>query len=138
MSGMIDPYRVKLLNFVLKHSDAQFVVSSAWRYFVYNEKMSEEGLSWLFRSHGILNRMVGITRSDRMISGSLIKNERGQQIQDWLNINNHIATYAVVDDLDLGIRESEHPFVQTDGAKGISPVNVVDLIKLLGIKEETI
>jgi hypothetical protein len=38
----------------------------------------------------------------------------------------------VVDDLDLGIREAGHPFVQTDGAVGLTVADAERLVELLG------
>lgn len=149
VSGVIRADRVRLLNFVLQHTNAQIVLSSAWRYIVYRDEMNLAGLSWLLRSHGIWNRLVSITRADTMKVNILpnignpaqlwkqfpTENERGQQISDWLTGSGHKASYAVVDDLDLGIRAAGHPFVQTDGTKGLQPGNVIELIRMLGIVE---
>ena len=147
VSGVIRHDKVELLNFVLKHTNSQIVVSSAWRYLCFRDEMKTTGLSWLLRSHGIWNRLVSVTRADTMLAKVVpnmanpkelwahfpTENERGQQISDWLTASGHAASYAVVDDLDLGIRAAGHPFVQTDGTKGLQAGNVVDLIRMLGI-----
>ena len=148
VSGVIRHDLVDALNFVLEPTDAQIVLSSAWRYLVHREEMNVAGLSWLLRSHGIYNRLVGITRADTMkVAATKVvwtadlwksfptENERGQQITDWLREHDHRSRYAVVDDLDLGIRAAGHPFVQTDGSRGITENDAYELIRLLGRKE---
>lgn len=151
VSGVIRSDCVKMLNFVLQHTNAQIVLSSAWRYIVYRNEMNLAGLSWLLRSHGIWNRLVSVTRADTMRAKILpnidkpaqlrgqfpTENERGQQIADWLTGSGHKAAYAVVDDLDLGIRAAGHPFVQTDGTKGLLAKDVIDLIRILGTTGDT-
>lgn len=158
-SSVILDEKVTLLNFVLRHTNAQIVLSSSWRYLVYRNETNVAGLSWLLRSHGIWNRLVGITRRDTMehhlpkdnvtTEADIYKqfprsNERGQQIADWIDANGHFGRYAVVDDggtddngnwTDLGIRAAGHPFVQTASNDGLTPKDAVELISLLGIDE---
>lgn len=68
VSGIIRDDKVKLLNFVLQHTNAQIVVSSAWRYLCFRDEMKVAGMSWLLRSHGIWNRLVSVTRADTMLA----------------------------------------------------------------------
>lgn len=148
--------KVKLLNVVLEHTGAQVVLSSAWRYFVYRNEMDVRGLSWLLRSHGMWNRMVGITRADTMVHHLPKKivtteaeiyqqfprsKERGEQIDDWIALNGHRTRYAVVDDggidkdgnwCDLGIKSYKHPVVWTESKKGLTAKNAAELCGLLG------
>jgi hypothetical protein len=143
-----DP-EVAILNYVLRRTDARLVLSSAWRYLVHRGEMNLAGLDWLLRSHGVLaGRLVGITRPDTMRDrmdydgrpGTWPQvDERGQQIADYIRNDVFDAPeftmldgYAVVDDLDLGIREAGHPFVQTDGAVGLTGADAERLVELLG------
>ncbi len=48
-----------------------------------------------------------------------------------MKMNHRHATYAVVDDLDLGISEAGHPFVQTDGTAGLHEEDAARLVDLL-------
>lgn len=147
MCGPIHREKVTLLNHVLDTTGAHVVLSSAWRYLVYRGEMNLKGLGWLLRSHGLRDdRLVGITREDTMVersgewNGSTPwpqANERGEQIADWLRLSLgqvgvSIARYAVVDDLDLGISEAGHPFVDTDGSVGLTDWEADRLIELLG------
>jgi hypothetical protein len=141
LCGQIHKDKVALLNRVLRETDARIVLSSAWRYLVHRGEMDLTGLEWLLRSHGVLaGRLVGITRPDTMRAtmdydgrpGTWPQvNERGQQITDYLRVA-WPTGYAVVDDLDLGIREARHPFVQTDGGVGLTLGDAERLIELLG------
>ena len=144
MCGQIHKDKVALLNWVLTETGARIVLSSAWRYLVYRGEMNLRGLEWLLRSHGILaDRLVGITREDTVktvngYNGDPItwhqQDERGKEIAEWVRANG-VRRYAVVDDLDLGIREAGHPFVQTEGKVGLTDEAAALLIELLRGKE---
>ena len=152
--GQIHPDKVARLNRVLVATDAKIVLSSAWRYLCHRNEMNLTGLGWLLRSHGVLkDRLIGITQPDTMRSNAHIPSyaysgvpsswpvgdERGQQIHHWLKtfsngcyMSGAEVSYAVVDDLDLGITAAGHPFVQTDGAVGLTDADADRLIELLG------
>lgn len=134
MCGQIHDDKAALLKEVLLATGAKIVLSSAWRYLVHRGEMNLAGINWLFRSHGLPNCIVGITREDTMQrehwDGSQpwpLNNERGQQIHDWRNERGHNGPYVVVDDLDLGITEAGHPFVKTDGTIGLTVANAKTL-----------
>lgn len=143
LCGQIHGDCVYELNRVLRATDARLVLSSAWRYLFYRGEMTLQGLEWLLRSHGVLaNRLVGITRRDTMVRGPYsgkpaewpLDDERGQQITDWLcqhGGHHGVTRYAVVDDLDPGITAAGHPFVRTDGRRGLMPADADRLIELL-------
>ena len=130
-SCVIDRDKVELVNSVLEAADACYVLSSAWRYLVHRREMSLVGLEWLLRSHGLLPRLVGVTRKDTAATTCGIghipaSEERGQQIADY----GARAPYAVVDDYDLGISK-RHPFVKTDPKVGITAADAAKLVRLL-------
>jgi hypothetical protein len=140
MCGTFHPDKIMLLNQVLRQTDAKIVLSSAWRYLVHRGEMNLDGLEWLLRSHGVLaGRLHGITRKDSerktmswdgTYASWVHGNERGKQIAEYLG-NDRSIPYAVVDDLDLGISDCGHPFVQTDGAVGLRIEEAQQLVKLL-------
>jgi hypothetical protein len=141
MCGQILSKKVYLLNHVLRETGALFVLSSAWRYIVHRGEANLRGMEWLLRSHGVIaGRLLGITRPDEMMptiwNGEIkdwpVENERGQQITEWIRDNGFVGTYAVVDDIDLGITAAGHPFVQTDGEVGLTVKDSMNLIRLLG------
>jgi hypothetical protein len=135
MCGRIHADKVLRLNRILRESGAMIVLSSAWRYFIHRNDMNLVGLDWLLRSHGIISeRLVGVTDLDTMIYFGdkmlPVENERGIQISKWL-MGKKIESYCVVDDLDLGISEAEHPFVHVDGTKGLTDEQSDQIIALL-------
>lgn len=148
VSAGICPERVKRFNTILDRANAQFVVSSAWRYLVHNGEMTATGLSWLLRTHGIWGRMVGVTRADEQTmqlrsAGPKTpdewklwpkENERGRQILEWIDGNHHLGPYLVIDDLDLGISDCGLPFVQSHGKHGLTWSDVARAIRVLKSK----
>ncbi len=151
LCGQIHKDKVALLNRVLRETGCHIVLSSAWRYIVHRGESNLLGMEWLLRSHGVIaGRLAGITRPDTMerppvwtgLPGSWpMVNERGQQITDFLatavgTIGVPATSYAVIDDLDLGISEAGHPFVQTDGDAGMTAEHADELIELI-MHEET-
>lgn len=142
LCGQIHREKVERLNRVLRATGARVVLSSAWRYLVHRDEMNLMGMEWLLRSHGMLaGRLAGITRMDTMVDrptydgtpGSWpLTNERGEQVREWLAINTpHEVPYIVIDDLDLGISEAGHPFVQTDGSIGLTEADATTAIAML-------
>lgn len=162
MSSIIRADKVKILNAVLKVTGCQIVLSSAWRYMVHRGEMKLEGFSWLLRSHGVFNRLVGLTRSDTMLEKIVPRidnpkelwthfpqeKERGSQIAEWLRSHGHgdghMVNYAVVDDggkdeggnwCDLGITAYVHPVVWTNPEKGITWEDAEQLVELLKVEK---
>ncbi len=141
--GAIHQDKMQRLNVILKKTDAKVVVSSAWRYLVHRGEMNEVGFDWLLRSHGMLkDRYYCLTRedskrSDKFFGGNpaawVVDNERGLQIEEVVTKVRPEA-YVVIDDLDLGISERKHPFVQTNGKVGLQNGHVVQAIRILNGK----
>lgn len=142
--GRLHPDKVTRLNALLRDTDAQIVLSSAWRYLVHRQEMNLIGLGWLLRSHGILDRLVGVTRPDTMERAVWTgreewvpcDNERGQQISDFLADSRKLLgvgcdRYVVLDDLDLGISAAGHPFVRVAGKKGLTWTDYDQALALL-------
>lgn len=123
----IDKDKAERFNHVIYMTNAQFVVSSAWRYLVHGGSMSLEGLRNLLYSHWILaDRLVGITRKD--ISEAVT--DRGRQITEWLAENPGYGPVIAIDDggkdretgewTDLGIIAEGHTLVVTQGQYGLT------------------
>jgi len=141
-SGTVLSDRAERLNRILLETGARIVVSSAWRYLILRGEMNLEGFRWLLRTHGVLgDRMVGHTAADTMhdgvwsgVAGSWpIHNERGRQIAEWLGDRWEYkgCRYVVLDDLDLGISEAGHPFVQCDGTVGLTDADADRAIAII-------
>ncbi len=133
----IHPDKVHVFNKILKKTNSNFVLSSAWRYLIHRKEMNLHGMEWLLRSHGFLaNRLIGITRPDTidLKTNKPIENERGKQISSYLNYNAHykIEKYLVIDDLDLGISAEGHRFLKIDGNIGLTESDVQKAVKMFG------
>ncbi len=133
---------VNNLNYVLEKTNSDIVISSAWRYMVIGGAMTLKGFEYLLRTHGIycVDRLVGITRPDT----EGIKNERGQQIADYLKTINWDKPYLVIDDgghidpldslslwTDLGIKEHAHPVIWTNSKTGLTRAQAELAVTLL-------
>jgi hypothetical protein len=149
-SNLIDQALVQIFNRILLTTGCKIVLSTAWRYIYYQGEANLIGLDWLFRSHGVVGRrIIDVTGQDTMVpyyNGTTlkefpVKNERGAQIQQWLDLNDpdHLSPYVVIDDggysddkwTDLGITESGHPVVWTLPTTGITHANADDAIAIL-------
>lgn len=121
------PSCVVCFNDLLVETGASIVISSAWRYMVLNGAMTLRGFEYLLLTHGVdcKDRVIGMTCSDEDIP------LRGQQIRHWMNEYGDGRRYVVLDDLDLGISEAEHPFVQTVDEHGLELADVNLAIWLL-------
>jgi hypothetical protein len=132
-STSLNKYCVEVFNRVLKAVDCEIVISSAWRYMILGGAMTVRGFEYMLRTHGVgplEDRLVGCTREDEYVA------TRGKQVEHWRWLNKHDGLYVVVDDLSLDIAECGHPFVQTNGQRGISHDNAVRVVELLGGKLE--
>jgi hypothetical protein len=139
----IEPRLATRFNRILRETSAEIVVSSAWRYMMFGGHMSFVGFANMLATHGldVIDRVAGFTGRDTMIpsdAGQLIPkpNERGEQITRWLkrhptNSRRQRRHYVVIDDLDLGITEAGHPFVQTDGKVGLTTTDAGKAIEIL-------
>ena len=120
--------KIELLNQVVEKTECYIVISSAWRYMILGGAMTIEGFEYMLMTHGFIGckTIVGYTQSDEKIK------TRGLQIKDWLdNSVNKAERYVVVDDIDLGISECGHPFIQTNGKVGLTQDDVDKIIEIL-------
>lgn len=135
-SNTIDRDKMTWLNIICVQSRAKIVLTSAWRYHIHRNEMNLSGLSWMLRTHGLhSDLLIGVTRADTMIDRKPVENERGKQIQDYLDtfVGLHgvpITKYVVIDDLDLGITAAGHPFVKVEPG-GLTYWDAIQTIKLL-------
>ena len=124
-SNRIRYHCIRHLNRVIAETACKIVLSSAWRYMIHGGAMTMNGFDYLLRTHGTCGaRVVGITLKDEELP------DRPDQIAKWLADNGPVAAYAVVDD-DFEEGMAAHPFVKTEGSRGLSQANATELIRLL-------
>lgn len=143
----IDSHLVLLLNRALDATNAHIVISSMWRQLIYSGDMTVAGFGEMLKSHGLRpDRVIGATSPEYTCticdSTSLDEDDccrncrgvshRGEQIRQWRRKNNHYGNpYVVVDDMNEGISDVDHPFVQTNSAIGLTHRDVDAIIAAL-------
>jgi len=126
----IEPLLAQRFNQILWRTNANFVVSSAWRYMVLGGGMTLDGFRYMLQSHWIdANRIIGITRKD--VSSETM--DRGAQITEWLSANasRFNGKYLVIDDMDLGISAAKLNFLHIDGTVGLTASDVEKAVSQL-------
>lgn len=137
------PECVAHLNRVLRETDADIALSSAWRYMV-PDAMTLKGFTYLLLTHGVDARMDDEAQTDRLI-GVTCRDEdlmpRGQQIRHWRNEHGGDRPYVVIDDggenpdgswTDMGVNAAGHPTVWTNGKVGLTAADAELAIAILG------
>lgn len=116
---MIDPYAISLLKDILQATDAKIVVSSTWR----NNDKTYNALKENLKNHGI-DCIVGKTPR---FPGEL----RGTEIQQYLNENQGIENYVIIDDDSDMLDEQKSNFVQTNTQIGLTADDAKKVIEIL-------
>lgn len=111
-----DPKCIERLNYILKSTNANIVVSSSWRF--------DKGLQGIFDRVGIIRPIIGITPWGERYT------LRGQEIQDYI-IKHDIEKYCIIDD-DDDMLETQMPYlVKCDDNIGLNDDNMKMAIKIL-------
>jgi len=114
------PGCVERLGRIIARTDAKVVLSSSWRYLVYEGLMSLSEFEQLLDQHGAPGiQIIGLSPTDEQVRG------RGNQIQAWLDANASglaVESYVVLDDMDAAdeFDPHQHPLVCTDGNVGLT------------------
>ena len=109
-----DVKAIKVLNEILKETDAEIVVSSDWRLHGTLEELGE-----YYTSHGIIKKPIGFTEvfdyTTWLDEGRIPadfnwwrtdsrEQERHFEIKDWLESHLEVTHWVAVDDLFMGIQ----------------------------------
>lgn len=123
---------VERLEGLLTLTGAKIVLSSTWRRFVPDLITFQW---WLENAGAPSADVIGATpwlAGRQHPEGVLVAVPRGAEIQAWLDEHPGHDTYAVVDDsADAGVGHSDR-FVRTRSHIGLSPLDVLQLLALLG------
>lgn len=128
--NQIDPDAVKLLNKITDISGCKIVVSSTWRLaFMYKCADPLRSLQGCLRMYGITGDVIGMTPSKQ----NAVRNQRGKEIQAWLDEHyNEIDKFVIIDDdSDMG-RLSNH-LIKTLFEDGIQDSHVQKIVSILGM-----
>lgn len=114
-----DPYRVNLLKQACDSTDAVVVVMSSWRF-------NKDAREYLMK-RGI--PIIGVTPY-------LENDNRGVEVQQWLDEHSAVEKYVLLDDDKSGYTEEQlkHLVYTSNGVNGLGlePSDVEKITKLLG------
>lgn len=123
-----DDKAIKILNQILKETDAEIVVSSDWRLECSLEQMQE-----FYKKSGIIKLPIGYTpqlESEDIKSFKIppgYEEERAAEIKKWLS-NNEVGSWVAIDDLNM------QPYLN----KFVRTIRMNEGIKQSGIKQKVI
>ena len=147
-----DVKAIKVLNEILKETDAEIVVSSDWRLHGTLEELGE-----YYTSQGIIKKPIGFTEvfdyTTWLDEGRIPadfnwwrtdsrEQERHFEIKDWLNSHPEVTHWVAIDDLHMGIHVEASSYGSYDRDWGLE--NFVwtprdwEGIKQSGIKQKII
>ena len=121
---------VKILNEILKETDAEIVISSDWKYDCTLEEMKD-----LFKKYGVIKSPIDYTPSLTIEDFELLElkkseyeAERALEINKWLSLNPDVTKWVAIDDLNMTpyLDNFVHTIKQNEG------------IKQSGVKEKVI
>ena len=87
-----DPKCVEVLNKLTKETNAKIVISSTWR-----RIHPQNELRNILKEAGVQAEVIGITPHFADLKDPA-NSDRGQEILKWIQNNNHIEDYVVIDD----------------------------------------
>jgi hypothetical protein len=132
----IDRMNVSILKDIINKTGALIVMSSAWRLWFDDNMMPKEGYSQCL--HDILRefdiKIFGKTpdySTEEIRTSRTFSHVKAKEIIAWLNENQGVEKYVVIDDLDLKNEEINAHLVRTNGQVGITEkdaMRVVDMI----------
>ncbi len=119
------------LNRIIKETSANIVLSSAWRYMVLGGTMSITGFEYLLRTHGFISTgtIIGHTGKDRVTSD---RSDRAKLIKAWVIAQSYQSgMYIALDDDDLGYTLEGIPLVLTNGKRGLTEADALNVIQFI-------
>lgn len=136
-----DKKAVKVLNEILTETDCEIIVSSDWRRWATVEELGE-----YYEHQGIIKKPIGFTSfindidvpSDfKWIRDFDSEQKRSLEIKDWLNKHPEVTHWVAVDDMFMGITETDRRLGNLWGLeKFVWCPSVYEGINQTGIKEK--
>lgn len=118
----IDPIAVDILNKIVMLTSCDIVISSTWRLpYLWDNKI--EDLFALLKNVGIKANFVGITPDSNYTC-------RGDEIQAWLDKNQNIDSFVIIDD-NNDMNHLQHFLVQTSFNDGLQNEHINKIVDIL-------
>ena len=132
---MFDPKCVSVLNFILKETGAEIILSSDWKSHYTLFEMNE-----IFAHNGIIKGPIGFTPNFKTYTGDNLEGGRSDEIKDWLKLHawKDDTKWVAVDDLNMSEEYAEKLGKHyTSGLKNfVHCPKHMEGIKQCGIKEK--
>lgn len=122
----LDPLAIERLNRVIDVTNAEVVISSAWRI---GNRIG--AIQRAMRDRGFRHRLY--CKTPVLLGGEGLRNN---EIQKWLDDNQPVERFAIVDDLFVAGIGFVPQFVLTDYEDGLTDVHADRLIQILNRPEE--
>lgn len=121
-----DPIAIGHLNQICLQTGSKVVVSSDWRH----GKTIQELQNILYKC-GFVGEIIGVTQSLSHHGNYIV---RGNEILKWIEDNNDVEEYLILDDTnDMLLRQKDN-FIHVDRSVGITSQTVSMAIKILNNK----
>jgi hypothetical protein len=124
------PPNVDALNHILENTNAKIVVSSTWRM---SGKKTLVNMFYERNMIKVLNAFIDITpdHAQPQSSGLWLADERGAEIQAWLNAHPEVTNYVIIDDESDILHEQLPYFVKINQWYGLTMKDAENVIKIL-------
>jgi hypothetical protein len=127
----MDPDAIARLNQITDATGASIVVSSTWRLGWLDDSNGLDKLQYSFKLYGITGKIIGMTPH----KPNCIRNQRGKEIQAWLDFNrinmtNDVEKFVILDD-DADMGKLKDHLVLTKFKNGLQDKHVEEIIKRL-------
>jgi len=101
---MFDHKCVAVLNFILKETGAEIVLSSDWKTHYTLFEMCE-----IFTHNGVIKGPIGFTPNSKTYTGDNLEGGRVDEIKGWLKHNawKNDIKWVVIDDLNMSVNYAE-------------------------------
>ena len=119
----LDPERIKILNTIIQQTEAKIVISSAWRW-----AHSLESIDKMLKTRGLVGDIIGETP---MLTSIML--DRGDEIKMWLDNNEDVDSFVIIDDIDFEGFSKLFPrhFVLVEDFTGILPKHAESAVAVL-------
>jgi hypothetical protein len=125
------PKLVEKLNKIIEQTGALVVISSSWR-----RVYPPSNIAKMLEKQGFKGKVIGKTPVIFSSYGGPWK-DRGDEIKEWLDANDGVDSFVILDDIDFEGIEKHFPkqFIRTDCDVGLTDDNVQKAVQILMNKE---
>lgn len=131
---LFDERCVRWLDWIVKKTDCKIVISSTWR------MSGLKVMKSMWEERNLAGEVIGVTTTNvkqetlSKYSNGHRYDERGYEIQEWLDEHPEVTNYCIVDDNDDMLAEQFLYFVKTNENNGITHNDAKTIVTILNIK----